>query len=315
MNTKHIQLNWIKQQGFTFIESMVVASIFVFGFVAANKVQVNMIKGKQAATQGGEAVQVSAQEVERLRNFSNLTDYGAIANSSGSLNAANTTYTDALTVTTQTRYKRLDQTLTWTDANSGAQTISMASYINGADPKYSGLLFSTAYNDTPLPSPGAGASTSETSDPPASPEATSSPSTTDVTIPGTDIVVTYDQNNQVTAINHGDAVTLSGAVTVGTAADAPTNSVTLSEVTVTPTSTNNIVNTCSYSGSTGVISCIMGSTWSGSILLGGVTSVKVCVTTEQPYTNLLTSLTGQNYILIKTTRSCPSTHPHLLQTL
>ncbi len=304
----------MKQRGFTMIEALVVGSIFVFSFVAANKVQVNMIKGKQAATQGGEAVQVSNSEIERLRNFTTPIEYGTIASSSATISAANTTYTDVLTVTTQPRYKRLDQALNWTDANTGTQSIAMANYINGADPKYSGLLFSTAYNNTPLPSPNNGTSSGQTTSPPVSPDPSPAPTTTDVTIPNTNIVVTYDQNNQVVAINHGTAVTLSGSVTLGTGADAPA-SATLAAVTVTPTSSNNIVNTCAYSGSTGVVSCIMGSSWSGTIHLGGISNAKVCATTAQPYTNVLTSLTGQNFQIIKSSRSCPSTHPNLIQTL
>lgn len=312
MNTDRNKLSCIKERGFTLIEAMVVASVLVFGFVAANKVQVNMVKAKHSATQGSQAVLLSNQEIERLRNYSNLTDYANISSGSATTSAANTSYNDTLTITTLTRYKKLDQTLSWTDSSGQSQSISLSSFINQGDPKYSGLLFSTSYNTTPLPSPGVGISSGGGS---GTDTGSTTSTTTDVTVPGTDIVLTYDSNNQVIQINHTAAVTLSGNITVGTGGNDPGNGVSLSAVTVTPQTSNNLVVTCSYSGSTGVLSCFMARGWSGSILLGGVTGTNVCVVTAQPYTNLLTSLTNQNYALIKSNQSCPSSTSILLQSL
>lgn len=307
---RHTRYVHVFQKGFALVEAMIMTSVLVFGFVAANKVQVNMIKAKQSTAQVGKAVELSTQKIEQLRNYSSLDAYTAISSGSASLTGEDASFSDSLTITTGTKYKRIDQTISWTNSNGENQSLTSSNYISQNDPKLSGLLFSSNYNSTPLPTP-QGSSTPPTQDTSQS----TNTATTEVTVPGTNIVLTYDSNNRVTEINHIRAITWTGTISISTGASAPTGTVTLGAVTIVPQTTNTAAITCSYTGSTGLISCIMAQGWTGSILLGGVTQVNVCVSNQQPYTNLQRPLTNQNYLLLNTNDVCPNAYIYQLQTL
>lgn len=143
------------QCGFTLIEAMIVASVLVIGFVATNMVLTNLVKARQFATESSQAVRIADAKMEQLRQYSNLTGYAAIASGSSTTTAANGTFTDTWTVTTQTGYKQVDQTVTWTNSDGQSQTISLSGIIGQTDPSQTGLLFNTNWNTTPLPTPGA----------------------------------------------------------------------------------------------------------------------------------------------------------------
>lgn len=306
--------------GFTLVEVMVVASILAFGFVTANKAQVSIFKNRQTVTQGSIATNQAAQQMEQLRNYASVANYSNIASSTGTSTSANADYSQTLTVTNQNRYKKVDLSIAWNDSSNQAQSMELTSYISQNDPQISGLLFNSNYNTSPLPTPGASTGnnpsntsviTAETSNGTSSTTAT----TTDVTVPGTNTVLTYDSTGNVTQINNTSAVSLAGTVSLGTGSIAPGRSVSLSSVTLSVSTTNSASAYCSYSSASGGFSCYMAKGWSGSILVGGVSDVKVCAQNAQPYSNLLSSLNDQNYLLIKSSKSCPSSSSHLLQSL
>ena len=309
-----IKVNGIKKSGFALIEALIVTAVFVTGFIAASKVQVNMIKEKEIASQNNQAMRVLNQKVEQTRNYTDLAGYSGISGSTSASNAANTSYTNTVTVTTLANYKKMDQTVNWVNSSGENQSLLVSNYISQNNPQQSGLLFSSTFNSTPLPSPGGSFSNNN----PVSNSGSSTPSnepTTDETVPGTNIVLTYDVNNKVIKINQQAAVSLSGTITLETGLSAPPNSVALNNVTVNPQTTNTGVITCSYSGPTGYINCYMSKGWSGYIYLGGVTNTNVCISNQQPYTNLLVSVLDQSYTLTNTSSLCPSRINFLLQTL
>jgi Tfp pilus assembly protein PilV len=308
MNT---QITSPKSEGFALIEALIVTSVFVVGFVAASKIEVNMIKEKQIASQENQAMRVSNQKVEQIRNYTDLASYTGIAGSSGSSNAANTAYTNTVTVTTLTKHKKLDQTVSWTNSTGENKSLTVSNYISQNNPQYSGLLFSTSFNSTPLPAPGGSFSNSTPSSGGGSP----STATRDETVPGTSIVLTYDVNNKVIEINHEAAVSFTGSITYDTGASAPPSSVDINNVILNPQTTNSKAITCSYSGPTGYLNCYMARGWSGFIYLNGITQTNVCVSNQQPYTNLLVSVSSQSYVLTKLTSLCPARVNFLLQTL
>jgi Tfp pilus assembly protein PilV len=308
----------LRQQGFALLETLIVTSMFVFSFVAVNKAQTNMVKGKELSRQQTRAVQLGNQKLEQLRNYSTPAGYTNITNGSDTVTGGNTTYTRSWTVTPLTNYKRVDATVSWTTSGNQNQSIAMSSMISQNDPKYSGNVFSSVNNAAPLPTPGSTPQQSGSGGSGSGGDSgTGQSGTTEVTVPNTNIVLTY-VNGQVTQINNYPAITWSGTVSLGTGGNAPASGVTLAAVTVVPQTNNGGVITCTYSGVSGAISCYMSSGWAGSIFLGGVSNTKVCVNGSQPlqpYSSLTTSLTNQTYQLIKSNRSCSSPNNILLQTL
>ncbi|QMT59548.1 hypothetical protein [Legionella sp. PC997] len=312
MNTHQFNSTSCKQKGLGLVEAMVVTSLLIFGMVAGSKTEVHLIKAKANTNQDYLSTQLFNQKMEELRNYSTIAGYNAITTGSDITTEFDSTFYRTWTITNNSKYKKVDHIVTWTNSNGENLSMVSASYISQNDPALSGQLFNSTFTSTSLPPIGSGV---PNADPNPNPPSVPSGSTYTVTVPNTNIVLTYDSNNNVTLINSEHAVTLSGTIALGTGGNAPPNTVDLSNVTISVDSSNSQTATCFYVGSSAAFNCIMASSWSGRVLLGGVSNVNVCTSNQQPYTNLLTSLNNQDYLIIKSNRNCPSSNPFLLQSL
>ncbi len=304
----------LKQKGFTLIEAMLASSIFIFGFIATNRAQVSLLKASQESVQQGQASKISTNRTEELRAYSSLAAYQNLAGGSYTTNGMNASFLNTVTLGTQNRYKQVSQTITWTNSSGQTKSLIMTNYISQNDPQSTGLLFSSSLNGTPLPIPGSDVTSLDLA-PYTQLTTPVDNAMTTATVPETGNVITYDDNLNPSLINGVAAVSLRGVISLATGTSVPPVGVNLSSITLIPNTTNIMVADCSYQAVSGNFNCTLGHSWSGSILLAGVSSVKVCTVYQQPYVNLLQSIINQDYLLINVLSDCPANYPHLLQTL
>jgi type II secretory pathway pseudopilin PulG len=143
----------IIQRGFILIEVMLVTTMFIFGFVAGNKIVLSLIKAKTSINQESQAVEFANQKIEQLRNYTDLTSYSAIASGSDTITGRNTTFNRVWTITSHTGYIQVDQTVSWTTMENQTESISISNMIALNDPRMSGQIFNIIQQSTSMPIP------------------------------------------------------------------------------------------------------------------------------------------------------------------
>jgi len=138
-----MNLSLKKNNGQGLIESIIAVLIISGGVVALIQFEHNLAYSNALSQQQAEATILATSKIEALRNFgvinntSGYTSYQSIATGNNTSNGANATYTLNWTVTTSTTtptYKTIDLTVSWTDLQSGAQSIELTTIIAGVDP-------------------------------------------------------------------------------------------------------------------------------------------------------------------------------------
>lgn len=308
--TININSSW-RQKGFTLIEGLIAVSVLSFGFLAINKLQGNAIKARSDAMQRSQAAALATAKMEALRKFGTITDYTNLASGSDSPVGKNASYSRSWTITNNTYQKGIDLNISWLTSRNKTMNVRLNSMIAKTDPKLSGQVLAVA--GTGLPTPPSVTPTVNPNIPAGA--VNNGDGTSDYKPPSSSVVVTFDNTSgSVVKINHTIPYSIAGTITVLKGADSP-GKIDLNAITMTIS--NNINAYCYYSndGTTGSYTCYVTAAWQGSITLGGMTNVKVCTNTTQPYAKLTANLTNQNYGLFKKTRACAAPTPTQYQLL
>jgi len=290
-----------KQKGFILIESLVAVFVIAFGSLAVTKMQGNLVKGNSVAKQRSEATLLAQRKIEELRNYSQISVFNAIASSSDTVGADNTSYTRTLTITNNINpnYKQVNVAVTWSTRESDTESITLTSMINESDPALAGKLI------LPKPTPTLSPSVPTAILPNGATD--NGDGTSDYVVPNTSptVTLTYDNSTGgVTKINGATAITLAGSITEGTGGDSPSGGFNISSVVVSPSSSYTYYCTQGLENGSINYSCVLANAWSGNINLSGFTGAKVCTNTTQPYSNLVSNVSNQDFNVIKSTKTC-----------
>lgn len=136
------------QRGISLTEVLVTMVILGLGLVTLLKLQSYLISFNMAAQQQSEAVLLSHEKIEKLRDFSQISSqtgvraFNDINNGSETISRANTTYTLSWTVTdiTAPKQKVVTTTISWLDNQNKSQSINLSSVISEHDPSEQGNL-------------------------------------------------------------------------------------------------------------------------------------------------------------------------------
>lgn len=314
-------MNHSNQKGYMIVEALIATALLIFGFVAGNQTQIALIHMKQATYQQSEAVQIAQQKMEQFRGYTNIEEYQHIKSGSDTVTRGTILFQRHWTVINKDiKLKEINLSVSWVDREQQKRSIVLISKITYNNPKLSGQLFNSINKKTALfrtifNVPTKPLSTTQETKQIISKQITAQTITQEVSLPGTNNVLTYDQNGNLLRLNRRHAVTLSGTIKLSPNNMSAENIAALANITLVPVTLNSQVVNCTYEGSSSSFSCIMGLNWSGSIFISGINQVKVCVVHPQPYINLTASLNNQDYLLIKLAEDCPANYPFLLQTL
>lgn len=297
------------QKGFALIESMVSVAVIGIGALALTKLQGNVVNGNSLANQKTEAAIYAQEKIEALRANSEGSAYtNTLVNSADAISGKTASFTRTWTTTeyTNPNYKKINVTVAWNGMDNTSQSVVLSSVISESDNARVAQLvsdrgYSVAQNDTPAeqtPSDNTGdTGTTTTYSPDSNP----------------DIVLVVDNaTSEVLTINNQVAFKISGQITVATGGNAPQGNVDLSGVTINANTTSSsevIYCTTTTSSTLATFDCRASLGWSGTLNVSGVSGVKVCVGTAQPYSNILENLTNQSFQLFKSSRSCSGDTP------
>jgi type IV pilus modification protein PilV len=140
-----------REAGITLIEALIALLVLSLGMLALAQVQSMLRYNSDVAKQRSEAVRIAQANMESLRAFGRLTattgfkSYAEVA-ASGPTQVTgittNTTFsvTNAVTEVTSPQYKALTVSVTWTDRNGTAQSVSVNSLISRTDPSLASQL-------------------------------------------------------------------------------------------------------------------------------------------------------------------------------
>jgi len=132
-----------RQKGQGLIETLVALLIISGGVIALIQFGKTLAYNNSISQQQAEATILGTNQIESMRNFgvinntAGYTSYQSIATGSSTANGANTTYSLSWTVTTSSTtptYKTVNMTVSWTDLQGGAQSLTLTSIITGIDP-------------------------------------------------------------------------------------------------------------------------------------------------------------------------------------
>ena len=128
-------------RGLSLIEALVALAVMGFGTLAVLGVQTSLRLNGDVARQRGEALVLARQAVQDERAWATADDYLGIATQPDeTVEAGNTTFTvrrtvvDAATDENQPRRKLLTVDVTWQDRTGQAQTVSVSTALQAAEP-------------------------------------------------------------------------------------------------------------------------------------------------------------------------------------
>lgn len=139
-------------KGATLLEVLITVIILAIGLLGLAKFQGTISYREALATQYAEAANLAEQDIESLRDYEviNTTTgkkaYNDIASTTLTYTGMNAIYTIQRVVNTFTNpnYKRVDETVTWTDRTSSTNTVKMSSIIAQIDPSLSSNVSSSS---------------------------------------------------------------------------------------------------------------------------------------------------------------------------
>lgn len=137
-----------KQSGQGLIEILIVCVIITIACVSLMKFQAALSYKDSLALQRSDATILALTELESLRDYQVLTTqspytaYANIASGSSTSTGTNTTYTITWTVNTvaSPAYKTITVVVSWTDALSNAQSITLVTNVAGLTPVFSATV-------------------------------------------------------------------------------------------------------------------------------------------------------------------------------
>lgn len=130
------------------IEVLVALLILAIGILLIVRFQGTTFENRAIINQRNEALQLAQSRIDQLRHYqvldttSGKVAYEDIANGSESVTKASTIYTVSWVVTEQTSpdYKVIQVTVTWTDRDNVAQSITLSTIVGRIDPSSSGVI-------------------------------------------------------------------------------------------------------------------------------------------------------------------------------
>ncbi len=302
-----------KQKGGVLIEALISAAVLSVGILAITKMQTTMARSSIDSNQQNKAIILAQEKIEELRNFSTKAAYTNLSNSSDTLSSKDTTYTRtwSLTPNTDPNYKAVQVAVAWTTATNESKSVQLNSIIADHDPMDSARLFAISdfaskYEQNSSLAPNS-----------ATDQGDGTSDYTPLNAPNS--TLTYDNSTgDLTLINDATAIKISGSITLGAGQDKPPTSFDLTQtVVVTSREGQSDSSYCTQSGSESLFTyeCVVNNSWSGTISLSGISGVKVCTNTTQAYSDVVGTLTSQDYQVIDSSMSCSGSTPTLHQSL
>lgn len=137
-----------QQRGLSLTEVLITMVILGLGVVALMRLQAYIIGYNAIAQQQAEAILLTHEKIEKLRDFSQVNSqtgvkaYADVASGSESVSRANTTYTLTWSVNdvTSPKQKIINTTISWVDARNNNQSIKLSSIISENDPSEQGNI-------------------------------------------------------------------------------------------------------------------------------------------------------------------------------
>lgn len=300
--------------GSVLIEALVSVAIVSVGSLGLINLQGNLIRARGEANQQEQAVLLAKSKMEELRNYSTKNEYSAITTGYDNVQGTSALYWRYWGVGTnvQPDYKLIHVFTYWQKPDGGWKIITLVSRIAELSLINSGKVIQSGTTGTTPITPtndnynnnGGGDTGGDGQD----------GSQTVVTDDGT--ILVYDTASQrVLTINGHPAVTITGNVTKASGRSSP-GKVDFAAIIVSASGSG--ASYCSSSQSateTVSYTCILQNTFSGSINIGGITDAKVCGKQLNTYQNQLIPLTGQDYMLFKSTSACADSFPYEIAVL
>ncbi len=121
------------------IEILVAVLIFSIGISGLMALNNTLIRTNNNLKQYVQAINLANSQIEKLRSYTTLAAYNALAGGTTTITSDNTTFTQTTTVTATSSpaYSLVEVKVTWADVSghSGSnQTVDLTSIIAGTDP-------------------------------------------------------------------------------------------------------------------------------------------------------------------------------------
>jgi prepilin-type N-terminal cleavage/methylation domain-containing protein len=306
------------QKGFSLAEVSIATLIIGTGLVSVGKLQSALSQGNMQAKQHSHATMLAQDKIEALRKFtaletdststmSNRITFDSIGSGQDSVNSASTTYTRTWQVVNSTspEYKTINMTVNWTTSDNQSKSLTINSMLSRVDPAISGEIITFSERQPAVNFTQTQVSYDNNPSDQNPEDANAQPVSTTVTDEHGN-QLQYDENSQLVTINSLAAYNISGSVTLATGGSSPgTNS--LDSLSIVPSNTTGAK--CHYTGTTGQYTCSVSQGWSGSLAVTGSGTDIVCSNTSMPISNVQQNHSGVNLQLIKSSKTCDSTHP------